>query len=114
MTLQRELKYEIIENILIIKFIGEINFFYHDDFEEIIKTKSENCKHLIVDMIEVTYINSSGLGILFKIAQLFDVRIVGPRSKFVVSVLEILQAGNIIGIFNSLDEAVRDIQEKQK
>jgi anti-anti-sigma factor len=113
MALQRELKYEIIGNILIIRFIGEINFFQHDEFEELISEHSGKYKNLIVDMSAVTYINSSGINILFNISKIADIRIVGSNNSFVSSVLKIVQFEKVIDTYSTLEDAIKSITHKK-
>lgn len=109
MALERELKYKIVGSILIIKFIGEINFFLHDEYEKLLEDNAGKYKNLIIDMTKVTYINSTGVNILFSISKHADIRIIGPKSKFICSVFRALKLDKVMGVYGSLNEAIDSI-----
>ena len=109
MTLERELKYKIVGSILIIKFIGEINFFLHDEYEKLLNENAGKYKNLIIDMTRVTYINSTGVDILFSISKKADIRIIGPKSKFICSVFRALKLDKVMGVYGSLNDAMDSI-----
>ena len=57
------------EDFLVVEMVGEINILDVNDFKESIKekVKAENSKKIIVDMSQVPFMDSSGLGMLISL-----------------------------------------------
>lgn len=57
------------DDILVVEIVGEINILDVNDFKESIKKKisEENSKKIIVDMKQVPFMDSSGLGMLISL-----------------------------------------------
>lgn len=77
---------------------------------------SEETQNLIIDLAEVDYCDSSGLSAIllaFRILQSNEgqIRLASP-TKNVKTLIEISQLDRILPIFNTVDEAVQDIENQ--
>lgn len=75
---------------------------------------SESVKKLIFDLSEVEYCDSSGLSsilLAYRILQAEEgfIRLAAPQ-KNVAKLIEISQLNRILPMFNSVDEAISDLQ----
>jgi anti-sigma B factor antagonist len=107
-----EYTHEVVENILIIRLSGDL--IGEDNGANILELATdhinENIRHCIVDISEVRYINSSGIGVLITILTKFrnkggEVYLVKP-SENVKKLLIITKLNAIFNIVDSESEAI--------
>lgn len=83
--------------------------------QEFVKMKDEGIHDVIVDLSEVDFIDSSGLGSLLLGRRLFnaedgDLRIIGAHEK-VSKMFEIAKLDRVFEFFDDLDSAVQSFNE---
>ena len=87
---------------LIVNISGKINIENASDIEEIIKSKLENIKELVLDFTEVTYISSAGLRIVLSLQKTINGQngkmYIKNANKDVLNVFEISGFKNFLNI----------------
>lgn len=109
------LKISIEANKALIKFEGEVNFENSNQLKEKVKAKLKANKEiniLIIDLAQVSYLDSSGVGLLlslFKFMKKRDgsLKVVNPNSKL-KRVFDVTKMREIIPVFTDVDKALAD------
>ena len=111
-----ELKIRKNDNIYIIDVVGEMDLYNSYKLKELLmKMVEKKIEKFIINMDEVEYIDSSGIGALIYITstvkkmnlRLSIVNVHGSVKK----VIELTKLSNFFPIFGSLEEAVKSIEE---
>jgi anti-anti-sigma factor len=83
-----------------------------DEYIELVFQKmSGHFKGVIVDLSQVTYVNSTGISVLARTASEFNLRIVNP-SENVKNVMNLMGLLPILGVCSTVDEALQQILEE--
>ena len=108
-------KFEKLKDYLIVSLAGELD---HHSAEEVRvkiddKIDKDNIKHLIMDFSGVTFMDSSGIGVVIGRYKKLKLRkgslVITSLTKNVKRVFDLSGMFKIISTFNSLDEAVSNI-----
>ncbi|ADO76575.1 STAS domain-containing protein [Halanaerobium praevalens] len=109
------LKISLEANKAVIKFEGEVNFENSNQLKEKVKAElitNEEVDVLIIDLAQVSYLDSSGVGLLlslFKFMQKRDgsLKVVNPNAKL-KRVFDVTKMREIIPVFTDLDKALAE------
>jgi len=104
------------ENILLMDVNGEVDLYNAPEIKEVIKEQIDNNKRqIIINLDEVSYIDSSGIGAL--ISSLSNLKKIGGGLKIinvhdsVKKVFELTKLTSFFEIYDNEDEAVADFLE---
>jgi anti-sigma B factor antagonist len=112
-----EYRYEVKDDLLILHFKGDLIGENHGP--ELISIVNDQIKNdivfTIIDLSEIRYINSSGIGVLITMLTKFrnrggDVVLINP-SKTVEKLLTITKLKSIFTISDSVEEAVKELKK---
>ena len=109
------IKFEKKKEHLIVALTGELDHHNAEDSRMKIDDKidRENIKHLIMDFSGVTFMDSSGIGVVIGRYKKLKVKngslVITSLNKNVKRIFELSGMFKIISTFNSLDEAVKNI-----
>ena len=115
--LKESLKITYENEIAFLGFEGEITFENSNQLKEEAKkylSKNEETEHLIFDLSRVSYVDSSGVGVifsLFKYMRLKDgsLAIVNPNEK-INRVFEVTKMTDIIPVYETTEEALNELK----
>jgi anti-sigma B factor antagonist len=90
--------------------VGEIDLATSPTLREVMVEAAESCRHLIVDLSAVSFLDSTGLGVLVGTQQRIAathkaMSLVGP-TDFVARVLRITRVDEVIPVHPDLDSAL--------
>lgn len=111
--MQKELNYEIINKILIIKFENEVNSINQYDFDKLLKEQAEHYETLILDFTKITYINSTSIGFLIQLSKNIKIYIISPESTFVKNIYHILRLDKLFKIFKTIEDALKELSSEK-
>ncbi len=103
-------------NIAILEIEGEIDAEYAPQFKKsLAKLSLERQKKIILDLNKVTFVDSTGLGVMISLMRQLkeqegELRLVGLQEE-VRSVFEITRLYKVFEICSSIEEAVKDIKK---
>ena len=104
------------ENILLLDVDGEVDLYNAPEIKEVIKEQIDNNKRqIIINLDEVSYIDSSGIGAL--ISSLSNLKKIGGGLKIihvhdsVKKVFELTKLTSFFEIYDNEDEAIADFLE---
>ncbi len=105
---QREYKQAIVLDL-----VGDLTYDNRGTFKEAVeRAKASRCRHLIVNMEQVQFLDSSGLGLMALMSQnlkLSHIRlsVVNPQS-YVREIMNLANIAKLVPIYTSEDDAVAD------
>jgi anti-anti-sigma factor len=111
--LEESLELLIEKNKAVLKFDGEVIFDNSNQLKEEAKERlkrKEEVNNLIIDLSQVPYLDSSGVGVLLSLFKFMRMRdgnlaIAGSNEK-IRRVFEVTKMTEIIPVYNSLEEAI--------
>ncbi len=106
---QSNLQYEIINEILIIKLIGELSFDNSYQLEELFETKLDKFSCIIFDFVDVSFIGSFALGIIYNMSRDKNVTIVTGENSISESSLRFLNFDKIVNVCKTRLEALESL-----
>lgn len=101
-------------NIFIINLIGEVDLYNTSKIKETVNAAvSSGYKKIIVNMNEVTYIDSTGIGTLISIRQILadisgELRLINIKDS-VKKIFELTKLDYLFKIMNSEEEAIKNL-----
>jgi anti-anti-sigma factor len=106
-----ELKSSHAADILIVEIAGEIDMATSPEMAEAVEAASDSCRRVVVDLTEVTFLDSSALNALVVCrrslgARDIDMRVVTPSDNVVRRVFEIAQLTDELGVVETFDAAL--------
>jgi anti-anti-sigma factor len=98
-------------DILIVEVAGEVDMATSPQVVEAVESASNGCRRVVVDLTEVTFLDSSGLNALVNCrrslaARDVDLRVVSPSDHVVRRVFEIAQLTDELGVVETFDAAL--------
>ena len=114
--LEESLKIELENGIALLKFDGEVIFDNSNQLKEEAKkrlSRKEETKKLIIDLSQVPYLDSSGVGVLLSLFKFMKTRggslaIANPNEK-IRRVFDVTKMTEIIPAYETTEEAVANI-----
>ena len=106
-----QIKERSIPNAVILDLNGDLTYAHRDVFKAAVETLCQKgCRHVILNMADVRFVDSSGLGLLALISQNFKlnqgkVSMLRPQS-YVREILGLANIPKLIPIFDSEQDAV--------
>lgn len=97
----------------VLDLIGDLTYDNRATFKEAVeRVKASACRHLIVNMEKVQFLDSSGLGLMALMSQnlkLSHIRlsVVNPQS-YVREIMNLANIAKLVPIYNSEEDAVAD------
>jgi anti-sigma B factor antagonist len=98
-------------DILIVEVAGEVDMATSPRIREAVEDAAEACRRVVVDLSEVSFLDSSGLNALVGCrrelaARGVELRVVSPADNVVRRVFEIAQLTDELGVVESFDAAL--------
>ncbi len=98
-------------DILIVEVAGEVDMATAPQLAEAVEGASDPCRRVVVDLSEVTFLDSSGLNALVTsrrslAARDVDLRVISPTDHVVRRVFEIAQLTEELGVVETFDAAL--------
>lgn len=106
-----ELKSSHAADILVVEVVGEVDMATSPQVALALEAAGETCRRVVVDLSEVTFLDSSGLNALVVArralsARDIELRVVSPTDHVVRRVFEIAQLTDELGVVESFDAAL--------
>ncbi|WP_396231784.1 STAS domain-containing protein [Geminocystis sp. GBBB08] len=104
---------EVRKNCQVFHLLGQLDAFSEPTFQKVVLSHAKETSHLILDLSQIDFIDSSGLGALVRIAKHLEgtkgtLQIVSnPR---VTQTVKMVRLEKFLKLKNSLEEALKDIQ----
>lgn len=103
--------------IAILNFEGEVTFENSNPLKEEAKkqlSKNEKTEHLIFDLSQVPYLDSSGVGVIFSLFKFMRLKggsltVVNPNEK-IGRVFEVTKMKEIIPVYNNREDALNELK----
>lgn len=105
---------KVISDVVILKFIGEITSNIDDNVKKILKEEFQDMYNIILDLTELKYLNSTGLGSIAAILRYArkndgDIKICGLQSS-VKKLFEITRLDKIFEVYEDITSAVESFE----
>jgi len=121
MTNKLQINTNVNNDITILKVSGEIDLYTVNDFQKAFSDKiNKGINNLVIDFLDVTYLDSSGLSALLsmhkKVASLNgSLSIVTlPDKHSITRIFEITRLNTVLNMFHSLDDAIDHNTKRSK
>jgi len=106
-----ELKSSHAADILVVEVAGEVDMATSPQVTEAVEAAPDGCRRVVVDLSEVTFLDSSGLNSLVGSrrslgARGIELRVVSPSDHVVRRVFEIAQLTDELGVVETFDAAL--------
>jgi anti-anti-sigma factor len=105
-----------IDGVPVLQVHGEIDLYTAPEFRDALQQGvGQDPRALIVDLSDISYIDSAGLGALlaaFKMLSVHDAElyiVTNPQSPGVRRVMEITRLDTLMKLYDSLDDALKDL-----
>ncbi len=100
------------DDIKVIKIIGQVDMSNYKEFQDSLDRSIEGTKKVVLDLEELTYLNSMGLGTIVKVysslkKQRIELRLCSLR-KEINKLFSITKLDSLIKIYKDLEEAMND------
>jgi anti-anti-sigma factor len=100
-----------VPNGVVLEMTGDLTYANRDQFKTAVETiRQKGCRHLILNMAEVRFVDSSGLGLLALISQNFKlsrgkVSMLKPQS-YVREIMSLVNIQKVIPIYDNEEDAL--------
>jgi anti-anti-sigma factor len=106
-----ELKSSHAADILVVEVAGEVDMATSPQVAQAIEAAPDSCRRVVVDLSELTFLDSSGLNALVVArrslaARGIDLRVVTPAEHVIRRVFDIAQLGEELGVVDTFEAAL--------
>jgi anti-anti-sigma factor len=106
-----QIKERVVSNAIILDVVGDLTYANRTAFKSAVeKAKQAGCRHLIVNLEHVRFVDSAGLGLLVLVSQTFklqqvQISLLKPQS-YVREIMGLANIPKMIPIYESEEDAV--------
>jgi anti-sigma B factor antagonist/stage II sporulation protein AA (anti-sigma F factor antagonist) len=103
------------DGILVVRLEGEIDLSNSRELRaSLLREMSNSLLGLIIDLTDVTYLDSAGIRAIFELREDLDtrgqeIRLVVPRTSIVATALDLVDARGSVGIFSDTEAALDEV-----